>query len=1692
MATGGLNVAPDAGDVPGQNWTAHVTVTGSTATLQVGQTGTNTANMVVGRTLGVHTASSHSTGRLDLSGLGTFVANVNLLSLGQGIEWGSRGYAQLVLAENNEINAKTIETSRRTGHTNVLLGQNNTIRTNTMYMNMGKAALQSAGISNEIRFQTGLTNPVLNLRGLDNEGANLIIGANVTAGTAGTSVGTMDLSGGTLNATLDTLTVGWFNYTNAGGVEGILVMDDGFVTANGVMLARTTSPAPTKTTGIITMRGGTFVALGTVEDGGGVSTINVNGGAFVSQGTLAVDNLNVGTSTSAATFQMNGLAAGSRNVDTLTLGANGNILLRANPYGAGTIVATTATLAAGSTVEIGPATGSSTAIADRSAWTAGAGTWDATQTNWSNGLPAGYTIVNGQAYTFLQAATLTNGGLALANSPDWSLNVDSTSATLTRTGGDLTTGPRRAVIDDPAADVTRADHLTVAEAAGADAAMLEVRSGQLAIGAAGDPKNLTLGSGAAAGQLLQSGGTVTVYGNVVDDGASSVNLYGGTLNVGGDFQLDNLAIGQGGQPATLNLNSLSGTHGVANTVLLASGVGSRGTLAMLGGTLNLAGGITSGGGTSSLYIDGASMNNEIHDPPYPGDPAVVTVNGDLRVGELRVGYVHQVASTPVGGKATLSVIGGAVEIGLNVTDDALRIGNRTASIVDHPQSDWFSGTADFSAATSVHIEVDRLYLGVTRRLDEGHPGDGPNTVGTLLLSQSGLNLVDANEIRLGDTAGGTGASPSHSTIVLGGADNLFRVDTLTLGRHKGSGTMQLMAGGLLDLSGLTNPNGKTNLLIGDNNVSTNANSRGVLDVSAGTFNAKLGTVVLAQSPLASTNAYATASLTMGAGSVTADSIVMAVTKSTARPLYTTALLRMVDSAGSFTVAGDITDGDGVSTLEIDAGSLTVAGSMNVDNLRVGLGGGTALLDLTGTTGTHSVATAVTIAGDAGSTGTIRMAGGTFTLPSLTDGGGTSYLDLPNGTMNLSGDFAVDNVWVGSNGGTAVLNVDGAVVIGSGAGSTLNVAVVSGGGTTGGTGTLDFADAASVAIDVGTMRIANSGHGISSIGTVSFSGGTNTIRADEIIVGNRKSAATVSMAAGGSLDIQGQTGARANLTIGRNDINTGSNPLATLDATAGVFTAQIDQLLLGHKSGGSAAGYGRGELLLGDDPANNVNVNNVLMAELNGGGTATGRLQMTGGTFTVNDAISDGGGTSTLQLDGGSMTVGNGLQVDNLRVAYDGLSADLTVSGGDAVIGTGTETFNIGSRSTVTTGSTVGFVDFSAAASVSINVAQLGLAQIPGASTGTTAGTLILPTTGPANISATVISLGDISNTSGGGLASLHLGAGTTDIDVDDFYVGYRKKDASVDILSGGMLNIAGRSGAEANLHVGYNAINTGSVTTGTMDLTGGTLNADLNSMIVGYHTSIPTTAGSGTGVLTFEAGTISANTVVVGGGGSGSVSTKDGRGLGTVNMNGGSLTAGDITLGAGSSNTSGTFNLAGGTLTAASIVQGFAGSTANFHWTDGTLHVGQFGSPALPLDLLQQGGTLAPGNSIGTTEIFGNYTQLAAGALEIEIAGLTNHDFVMVHGNTSLDGTVHVLMDGFEAQLRDSFDVLQTTGDLTLGDLGFTGDMPNPTFGWWSATTVPGPGGQGAFLRLTAVPEPASAVLALLAIAALLGRRRRR
>ena len=75
-------------------------------------------------------------------------------------------------------------------------------------------------------------------------------------------------------------------------------------------------------------------------------------------------------------------------------------------------------------------------------------------------------------------------------------------------------------------------------------------------------------------------------------------------------------------------------------------------------------------------------------------------------------------------------------------------------------------------------------------------------------------------------------------------------------------------------------------------------------------------------------------------------------------------------------------------------------------------------------------------------------------------------------------------------------------------------------------------------------------------------------------------------------------------------------------------------------------------------------------------------------------------------------------------------------------------------------------------------------------------------------------------------------------------------------------------------------------------------------------------------------------------------------------------------------------------------------------------------------------GTVAPGNSIGTQTIFGDFTQGAGGNLEIEFDNGTI-DLLDITGNASLDGTVSFVEIGTGTLADTPLTFLQTTGTIT-------------------------------------------------------------
>ena len=139
----------------------------------------------------------------------------------------------------------------------------------------------------------------------------------------------------------------------------------------------------------------------------------------------------------------------------------------------------------------------------------------------------------------------------------------------------------------------------------------------------------------------------------------------------------------------------------------------------------------------------------------------------------------------------------------------------------------------------------------------------------------------------------------------------------------------------------------------------------------------------------------------------------------------------------------------------------------------------------------------------------------------------------------------------------------------------------------------------------------------------------------------------------------------------------------------------------------------------------------------------------------------------------------------------------------------------------------------------------------------------------------------------------------------------------------------------------------------------------------------------------------------------------------------------------------GIVNLTGGQLTAPDIDAATAG--AQFNFSGGKLAVGTFTG-----NLYNNGGTLSPGNSPGTTIITGDYTQSIDSFYEVEIGGLLQgieFDWLDVSGTATLRGTLDVSLFDlggglFEPSLGDTFDILSAEaidGEfdiLTLPPLG--------------------------------------------------------
>jgi fibronectin-binding autotransporter adhesin len=134
---------------------------------------------------------------------------------------------------------------------------------------------------------------------------------------------------------------------------------------------------------------------------------------------------------------------------------------------------------------------------------------------------------------------------------------------------------------------------------------------------------------------------------------------------------------------------------------------------------------------------------------------------------------------------------------------------------------------------------------------------------------------------------------------------------------------------------------------------------------------------------------------------------------------------------------------------------------------------------------------------------------------------------------------------------------------------------------------------------------------------------------------------------------------------------------------------------------------------------------------------------------------------------------------------------------------------------------------------------------------------------------------------------------------------------------------------------------------------------------------------------------------------------------------------------------------------------------------------------------LTNDGTVAPGASVGTLTVGGDYTQSSTGKLAIEINGNASFDLLSVTGNATLSGAIDITILANPTP-NQTFDIVNAASVVNNG-LTVTGD------GTWGLNVI-----GGNILRLTflsnpiqAVPEPGTLVLLVTGLLAT-GRGRRR
>ncbi|MEI6235346.1 MAG: autotransporter-associated beta strand repeat-containing protein, partial [Planctomycetota bacterium] len=737
---------------------------------------------------------------------------------------------------------------------------------------------------------------------------------------------------------------------------------------------------------------------------------------------------------------------------------------------------------------------------------------------------------------------------------------------------------------------------------------------------------------------------------------------------------------------------------------------------------------------------------------------------------------------------------------------------------------------------------------------------------------------------------------------------------------------------------------------------------------------------------------------------------------------TTTTLLTINSPGTTVVNSAIT-GVALTFPNTSTGTVTLAGSNALLTGAVTLNAGTLKTSNVGALGTTGPLTVAN-----GATWDLAGAVGTISVPATLSGTGVGgvgvLINTVNSTPTLSATMTLGSIPTAITINNGVTTFTGNI---AGGGSALAL---------GGTGNISV----NGIIDANVTTVTKTATGSVTLAGNNTYTGITTISAGVLVMGHASALGTTAagtvISSGGALDLNGFTLSTESLTIAGVGgtslgaiINTNATPAVvtgpiTLTAASTIYNNNTGGITLGTITNatfavtvdgggptnfaGVVSGTGglvktgtgtltlsavntftgavtvsKGTLAMGIDnalvPTSAVTVN----ADATAGGNTVLDFATFGGTIASLITICDNPGNANV-INVGNLTIATTLVLGrHVTAAINLNSSTLTLAAGKTInIGSGTTSvMTLGDYITLAaaSGTVTSTFDASLGAGVNINVGSLLL----GNSVITTGNvllpsTLILPTSTTSSCSITASTTVQLGKTAGLGMnysETLVFGGGVNVLTTPILLIGGSKlTTANVSIANGGTLNMVGTTSIQVADQT--NAAATGTLSTCSFDMTGGTLIAPgLSTVVVGKYVGAGTggangTLNFGTSALTnvtmtslsagqettgAQTGNTSQGTVIIGGGtvrlgtvnlGSSFTGTTV-QVTGRLNINGGSVFSGNIVMGTATGtavpSTIGQVDLNGGTLNVTGILSKGTATTAtiaNVNFNGGTLQAG--------------------------------------------------------------------------------------------------------------------------------------------------------